>query len=260
MIPKIKEYRGHETNFIQLKYDGIRLDGIGGRWYTRHPTDVTDKVQGVQGLHLPPDGIAVWGELYVPGQPASAVSSYLAKGRQAEMAFKLFACTGIPAEASLHELQVWAFDHAYELAPFWAGRGWAWRNPEQFWIAAAQRFPDSEGLVFKHHHLYHWYKWKPVLTADVIVVDVKVGEGKFAGLVGGLVCAVEGQVVANVGTGIDDALRQAMTDEWMAGGLVGRVAEVAYQYVGSGGKLRHPRFVRWRTDKPADQCLLDQFF
>jgi ATP-dependent DNA ligase len=38
---------------------------------------------------------------------------------------------------------------------------------------------------------------------------------------------------------------------------LGRVVEVEYQDVGNGGRLIHPRFVRWRDDKPASQCRYD---
>lgn len=100
-----------------------------------------------------------------------------------------------------------------------------------------------------------WYKVKVERTADLVVTDVKPARpGKYAGLVGSLeVSSRDGAVLANV-SGMEDADRRAMTDLWKHGGrLVGRVCEVKYQMLGAGGKLVHPRFLRWREDKRASQ-------
>lgn len=41
-------------------------------------------------------------------------------------------------------------------------------------------------------------------------------------------------------------------------GYKGAVCEVEYQDVASKGRLQHPRFVRWRDDKLAEECFISQ--
>ena len=37
---------------------------------------------------------------------------------------------------------------------------------------------------------------------------------------------------------------------------IGRVIEVKAQEIASKGRLRHPRFIRWRDDKPQKECTI----
>lgn len=120
---------------------------------------------------------------------------------------------------------------------------------------AAER--GYEGWVLKDSNYTGWHKLKAVATVDCIVTAVKPGLGKFIGQVGALVVGVlrpDGTVreVANVSGMTDDQREQ------MSAADIGRVVEVAYQYVGAGGRLRHPRFKRWRDDKPWQDCNEEQ--
>ena len=94
-----------------------------------------------------------------------------------------------------------------------------------------------EGWVLKDGP--NWYKLKPVLSVDLAVTGFKPGHGKYRGTVGALIC---GNISVS---GMDDETRRRISP-----GDLGRVCEVAYQYVTSLGKLRHPRFIRWRDDLP----------
>ena len=113
-----------------------------------------------------------------------------------------------------------------------------------------------EGYVLKSMNYLGWCKVKAEETVDCVCTGVEPGKGKYEGLVGSLEGSVyngdELVVVANV-SGMTDDERKAMSQS-----DAGRVFEVAYQYVGAKGKLRHPRFVRWRDDKPAKECTWDQ--
>lgn len=144
---------------------------------------------------------------------------------------------------------------------------------------------DIEGLVIKEDHYRGWYKWKASSTVDLVVTSISPGQGKYSGQAGALVGSVwatstscktcppielcrvfsaEGATcpicfaplslelveVANV-SGMDDTTRANISES-----DIGRVFECEYQYVGAGGRLRHPRFKRWRDDKPAKECFL----
>jgi len=116
---------------------------------------------------------------------------------------------------------------------------------------------DAEGVVLKRGNFLDWRKWKRVQTIDLIVTDTTEGDGRFIGLIGSLVCSlvIDGKpvVIANV-SGMDDRTRIMASDE----APIGRVCEVRYDRVGTQGKLRHPRFVRWRPDKSPAECSVNQ--
>ena len=55
-------------------------------------------------------------------------------------------------------------------------------------------------------------------------------------------------------SGMDDDVREQITD-WD----IGRTCEIAYERVGSQGRLQHPRFISWRDDeKLPHDCTIDQ--
>src|SRR5690606_14492263 len=136
-------------------------------------------------------------------------------------------------------------------------------NPAAYYHGLfSTRYGDCEGVVLKDANLFNWYKWKPVKTIDVVITDFTEGDGKYLGYIGSLKVSVYDErgsliEIANV-SGMTDLERDEITDLATNGGLLGRVCEVKYQYVGSGGRLRHPRFKCWREDKPAGECKTSQ--
>jgi ATP-dependent DNA ligase len=125
-------------------------------------------------------------------------------------------------------------------------------------LLRAARYWDAEGVVLKVGHREGWFKVKEVRTADLVCTGVKPGraDGKFIGEAGSVEGSAwrEGHLVA-LGwfSGMCDGEREDID-----GSCVGRVFEVEYQYVGAGGRMRHPRFVRWRDDKPAAECAVPE--
>lgn len=154
---------------------------------------------------------------------------------------------------------------------------WANRWGIEGWMIKALDLPYGEG----------WYKSKREVHVDVIVLDSKdanVGvSGQFiqadgtpmvGALIVGVVCTLDDhsghacwsldledgrgpvqirEIAAVSGMTLADR-------EWMTahrGELCGRVCEVEAQAAGGikDGRLRHPRFTRWREDKPARECL-----
>lgn len=125
---------------------------------------------------------------------------------------------------------------------------------------------DTEGWVLKQGAAGgRWYKVKPTLTADCVVTDVVPAEpGKFEGQVGSLCLSVhddKGKLIEVASaSGMDDATRRYWTTLWKSSQLTKArmVVEVEYQYVGSNGRLVHPRYMRERPDKPATECTMEQ--
>lgn len=111
---------------------------------------------------------------------------------------------------------------------------------------------SGEGIVLKHGWYYGWWKVKPVETADVVIIGLKDGKGKYEGMVGSLILGLEGQPIGKC-SGMNDETREAITDA-----DIGRVVEVHYDRLTSKGKLRFARFEGWRDDKSPEQCTLTQ--
>lgn len=90
-------------------------------------------------------------------------------------------------------------------------------------------------------------KIKDHLSIDVRVTGIREGAGKFAGMLGSIVCEWEGkEIVVSGGT---------MTDEerkfyWRnPGRIVGHIVEVHGLAVSQHGMIREPRYIRHRDDK-----------
>jgi len=124
-------------------------------------------------------------------------------------------------------------------------------------IEYAKKFSSSEGWVFKQREYEGWFKLKETKTVDAIVVGCVPGKGKYAGMVGSLVCSVfQGDQlveIANV-SGMTDEQRHEMIYNCPCD----KVIEIKYQRVESRGRLRHPSFIRFRPDKPARECTMEQ--
>lgn len=111
---------------------------------------------------------------------------------------------------------------------------------------------ERDGLyTFKRNAT--WQKLKPFETADLRVVDLVVGTGKYSDRLGALVCEGEhaGKFVrTEVGSGFTD---QQRLDIWMKREVIGRVAEIRYQEFSKSEdndhySLRFPTFVRFRPE------------
>jgi len=245
---KIKEWKGEPFRYAHAKLDGnwlsIRREADGlVHAYSSLGTDLSERItradyewwrQAVKVLLAEDEGVELQGEMYLPGQPASDVKSFL-PGQQ----FAVF-CVPHLGDCDLREVEVWCRAYGLEFAEFTTNQD---LDPQCLLAIAANK--GYEGWVLKQSHLAGWFKLKEKLTADLRVAGFKDGQGKFLGLVGSLIVADEtGRIVANA-SGFNDMTR-VMIDE---GTDLGRICEIEYQYVGSRGKLRHPRFKRWRDDK-----------
>lgn len=115
-----------------------------------------------------------------------------------------------------------------------------------------------EGWVLKRAHFEGWYKLKPTKEVDAVVMSWKEGVGQYDGHVGSLLVGLydaQGvlQELADVGSGWTPDARRALVGD----ACIGKVMEVRYDKLGAGGRLVFPRFVRWRDDKPAENCKVE---
>lgn len=128
---------------------------------------------------------------------------------------------------------------------------------------------DGEGLVFKEHdkcydHARAWWKLKKDYPIDAVLTGYyEMGKegatGKMLGLVGTLEIAVwrDGLLVpvGMISAIMDsEAKLQELTRQAFAGELAGLVVECRHNGLQESGRLRHPRFSRWREDKDASEC------
>lgn len=258
---KSKQWSGQPAKYAHLKMDGhftrIVTDLSGGvRVYTSHPHDITAQcVGGEWGWLRPfytriPFGTTILGELYVPGHNASDVKTALIE-RWDKLVFSAFAVETMPEACPLEDVSSFCQKFGLDFL--------MWRRIIEGDTVEGlmERLPrGAEGYVLKDGNLLNWYKLKPVRTIDLIVDGFIAGNGKYDGCVGSLICrTIEGYYVASAG-GMDDDMRWEITANQSK--YIGRVAEIKYQLVGNGGKLRHPRFCRWRDDKLPEECGVDQ--
>lgn len=125
----------------------------------------------------------------------------------------------------------------------------------------------GEGSVLKLRHGAYgegWLKWKACYDADVVVVGFTPGLGKFWGKIGAIQFAqykraFDGKLVLTDRgqcSGMDDAMRDEISKNERK--YLGKVFTIQHSGIAAGGGFRHPRFIRFRDDKPAKQCLWDE--
>lgn len=93
-------------------------------------------------------------------------------------------------------------------------------------------------------------KLKPRATADLLVVGTFAGKGKYEGMMGGLILALDGRKdsvrLVEVGSGFSDEERQRciVSDPWLH-----KIVEVEYLELTEKGMLREPSYKGVRFDK-----------
>lgn len=259
-MSKVKSttWNGDPRKYVHLKVDGhytritVSASGRVTVWTSR-PTDITEKCKRYDWLrpfllHVPNESV-VLGEIYAKGATSSDVKTLLNAGSN-ELQFRAFAVETLPTTAPLEDVQAWCQQYGIPFLPFRLYGG-----------ESRQELLDSlplhgEGYVLKDGNLLAWQKVKPANTIDVIVDGYTEGRGRHFGVIGAMKCrTIDGTHVANV-AGMSDDDRYDIT--YRQDELIGAVCEVKYQSITPKGKLRHPRFIKWRDDKLPEACTLDQ--
>lgn len=117
---------------------------------------------------------------------------------------------------------------------------------------------DQNGL-YTFDRSKSWKKLKPITTYEGIVVatmDANVGtkrEGKF----GGFVVLLSNGVTTEVGSGMSDAFKDEMNNDRES--CIGCIVECEAQLLTPDGKMRFPRFKRFRDKNDIDQTLFDAY-
>jgi len=218
-------------------------------------TDLTESLERLLAtpamLERLPCGLELYGELWVPGAPASYIKTAI-KEQSGRLRFDCFATSCHAEDEYLENVETDCVAWGIPFVPYYNTR------INEVFKRKLPSYCDVpiEGYVFKNGNRLDFAKWKPVKTIDLIVTGFQDGKGKYFGLIGAALCSTsEGIEVAKV-SGMDDSTRIEVSEN--ENDFMFKVVEVAYQSVGSKGRLRHPRFVRWREDKNCYQCPLGQ--
>jgi len=257
-------WRGERWQVAELKRDGIRLfvckDGSGrvtahGRKkYIDYWPELSKNQRIADAIEFLPYNSILDGELFVGDHSMSSDVITTLKNHPDSLNYEVFAVPLLASKdkrlASYQSMRKIVVDNYPWPVPIIFQSG-PTRQELLDWIADN----GAEGFVLKNYGYSVWWKLKPEHTVDAIVTGFIPGQGRHTGKVGSLRCSVydSDQLVeiANV-SGMKDDVRYALSDA-----DIGRVVEIQHDGVDKT-RLRFPRFLRWRDDKPAAECTHDQ--
>ena len=112
-------------------------------------------------------------------------------------------------------------------------------------------------MVWENKRSRKQIKFKGELECDLVVTGIELGTGKYAGLLGSLICASSDNVIiVNVGSGLKDEQRQSLGSD-----TIGKVVAVKYnariKNKDGGESLFLPIFIEIRDDKTVADSSAD---
>lgn len=122
------------------------------------------------------------------------------------------------------------------------------------WEGAMVKDPDG---TYDFRRSNSVLKMKPVSTHEGVVVGWYEGKSstKWEGLFGGFEVMLANGVMTRVGTGFNDSLRGSIHGDGPMS-YKGRIVEVAGQLLTDDGKIRFPRFKRFRDPRDVDPSVV----
>jgi hypothetical protein len=257
-LPSIANYNDQAVRFVQIKLNGyycevyrtesaaeVYFKGRGENLFSKLPAAMAEAIMRL------PAGTILRAELHAPGIPATSVPTLL-RTKDTRLTLTVFEVPSLMTRA-FDEPQRIASDAGLPFVEFYRRTARPRRYCED-WLEDAAEELGVEGFVLKNYHGDDGFKYKPIRTVDAVVVGFKVSQSEaFAGGIRSLDAAIDGRVIASVSSGLSAELRFSNPND-----LLGQVMEIEYQAVAAQGRLQHPRFVRFRDDKSAAMCRMDQ--
>ncbi len=275
-LPKFKDYKDQPVKYIQAKMDGhmyyVTVSQLGTiSCLTKNGKDKTDKLMAIDHiwgeLSNLPCSTELMAELHCPGEFATSVPTMLNNADE-RLQLSVFAVPTLNGEdladepldevmAGIRHMGLGAVPVELisdDLRP---------AHRERLLKEAIDQ--KIEGWVLKESHMEGWYKLKPVKTIDAFIVDHQVSDsatykGCLKSVSLGLFEAngVDIHDLGECGGGFSKVFKLSLDTQELRDDLLDEVIEVAYQSVTPGKKLQFPRFVRFRDDKDASQCTVEQ--
>jgi ATP-dependent DNA ligase len=258
-----KNYRDQEIRYVQHKMDGMRVllrvlpdsidivtrDGKSDFWpYLRDIKEIRDIVRYI------PVYTAIDCELHVPGEQATSVITHI-KSRSDKLQLSPFAVPFWNGADLRNVDMVSALSHS----PWEPVTTVAFDKKQCVDIdhyCSLARELGLEGYVVKEKHYHGWYKIKPKRTCDLVVLDYTISDSiTHYGKLKAIQVGIGGEELASVGSGFDQEWRHSVDPKT----LIGKVCEIEYDSLAAQGKLKFPRFLRWRDDKSPEECTMEQF-
>ena len=101
--------------------------------------------------------------------------------------------------------------------------------------------------VYEFKRSYAWQKMKPEQSEDLEILRVEPGTGKYAKVLGAIICKLTDGNEVSCGSGFTDEEREEFWNKRKE--LIGQIVEIKYQERTRDNSLRFPVFVKFRFDK-----------
>lgn len=272
---KIKEYKGEPVTIAHAKLDGyyteVYKDSIVGVhvYFKGRKKNLWPKLREIKHIYDSimslPDQTILRCELHAPCYAATSVPTLINDASKnlllSPFCIELYAGKVKPF-GTFEAMTICLIVHKFVMPKIkrLSNRPASLSEESVHSLKELARFHGTEGWVLKDHPGGNSYKIKPQKTVDAFVVGYNISDSdSYGGGLKSVDIAVlkdgEEKVIASVGSGFEGEYRMSVDPKT----LIGKVGEFKYQSLGAKGRLKFPRFLRWRDDeKSRSQCLADQ--